>query len=633
MFKNNLTQFLMVFVCLFAFSAAYAQPIFTEDFEGTVGANGLPAGFTETGNSVPMWSVGNNTVASSQYVVFPANTNFAYINDDDCNCDMGNERMILPQLDFSAVTGVSLNFDYFSQQYYGSTWGVEVSTDSGLTWTSVLNEGTNTSAWSSKSINLSAFAGQAIVWISFRYQDAAQWAGGLGIDNISIEPTPAYDLAIGVPSEDANGWTRDHIRIPGFQFMPVSQLELSELLFGATLNNRGSNPATNAYVRLNIDQVNGGTLTNVYTDTIRFGTIQPDSIIWAVKEMTSMTWAVEGEYRYQYIAVMDSADLKPASDTIVGTFTLTENMWSKVDLATDGGPFGDNAYLPGVTAPNFVSLQEWGTLYYMPNGAGLSLDTLSVRFFVSTAATATSASYQARIYKIVDNGDGQLRILDDRSLRAIVSDTVAITPGAALLRNVTNFLDINTFETFEFQDTSLYYISIYQQNTVAPGLNNGTIRNGLFVYGQTINHDGFVYGDGSNFQFYNPLIVQDGVPSGTPPAVEAFEYGWSGGPEPSIALKLAATPTAVRADIKEMEGVELFPNPTVKEFTVTLNLDNASDVRFILTDISGRVMDIKYAKNVTNETRTWDIANYPAGVYFLHVNANGQNSTKRIVKK
>jgi hypothetical protein len=46
-------------------------------------------------------------------------------------------------------------------------------------------------------------------------------------------------------------------------------------------------------------------------------------------------------------------------------------------------------------------------------------------------------------------------------------------------------------------------------------LNNGLtgaqgIRNGLFVYGQTINHDGFVFGNGSNFQFYNPLIVQDG---------------------------------------------------------------------------------------------------------------------------
>jgi hypothetical protein len=64
-----------------------------------------------------------------------------------------------------------------------------------------------------------------------------------------------------------------------------------------------------------------------------------------------------------------------------------------------------------------------------------------------------------------------------------------------------------------------------------------------------------------------------------------------------------------------------------------LNLDQASDVRFILTDAVGRVIDIKYANNVSTETRSWDITNFPAGVYFLHVKANGVSTSKKVVKR
>ncbi len=443
------------------------------------------------------------------------------------------------------------------------------------------------------------------------------------------------DVAVGVSSEDDNGWERDYIRIPGFTSMPLSQLETSELMFGAVVKNRGLNDASNVLLTLNVDEVTGpGTFNTVYTDTLQIGALAANSVAWGYGDMDSMTWASIGDYRYQYIVSMDSVDEKTSSDTISGFFSLTQNTWSKVDLATDGGPFGDNAYLPGVTPPNFVALQEWGTMYYFPNGEGYTLDTLTVRLFSSQTAQDTQAIYQARIYKIVDDGDGVLDILLDKSLQSTVSDTVTVVPNSGYVRQLTNFLDINTFETFQFQDTSIYYITIYQLNPVAPGLNDGTVRNGLFVYGQTINHDGFVYGNGSNFQFYNPLIIQDGDPSGAPPpAIESYEYGWTGGPEPSMILNLSANPVAVTPTVEEMSGVELFPNPTVKEFTVTMNLDKASDVRYVLTDVSGKIIDIKFAKNVQNESRSWDVSNFPAGVYFLHVKANGETTTKKIVKK
>lgn len=640
MFKTNLTQVMMAFVCMFAVTAAYAQPIFTEDFEGSVGANGIPAGWTETGLSLDgIYAVGTSVQANaSGYWPVPAHGKFAMTNDDVCgnvpaNCNKSADRLILPVQDFSSITGgVQLTCDLYMDGLYGSSGAVEVSTNGGTTWT-VVYVMPNATTWQDGSaINLSAYIGQSAVLIAFKYSDGGQWATGLAVDNVIIEPKPTHDLAIGLPSEDANGWTRTFIPVTGFKFMPANQIVKSELLFGATVSNRGTSTETNVYTRLNVARITApNTFTNVYTDTIRLGSIAPDSLAWAVKDMTDSLWATPGNYRYEYIVIADSVDLKPASDTIRGFFTLTVDFWSKVDRATDGGPFGDNAYLPGVTAPNFVALQEWGTMYYMPKGANYVLDTMTVRLFSAASAAATSGTYQGRIYKITDGNASNSfdDILVDKTLMAIVADTIAITAGANYVRNLTEFKDVNTFATFMFEDDEIYYISVYQENTIAPGLNDGTVRNGFFVYGQTTNHDGFVYGNGANFQFYNPLITRENN-AATP---TAYEYGWSGGPEPSIFLNLSPFTGVEQVASAELAGVELFPNPTVKEFTVTLNLDAAADVRYLLTDINGRVIDIQYAKNASNESRTWDVTNFPAGVYFMHVKANGVTTTKRIVKK
>ena len=445
-----------------------------------------------------------------------------------------------------------------------------------------------------------------------------------------------YDLAIGVPSEDANGWTRDYVRIPGFTYWPETQVRRTELMFGATVANRGINSANNAVISLNVERFTPPTtFTSVYNDTISLGTILPDSLKWGYKDMNDSTWCTAASYRYTYIITHSNPDNRASSDTITGFFDITADVWSKVDFATDGGPFGTGAYLPGVTAPNIINKMEWGSLYYMPNGSGVSIDTLKVRFFMRTDNNASSAIYQARVYRITDgnNSNSFDDILVDKSLEALVSDTVAVVPNSQTVRRLSNFLDINTFGNYEFADDELYYISIYQNNSAGAGLNNGTNRNGLLIYGQTFNHDPYVYGNGSNFQFYNPLIIQE-TASGVPAAEEGYEYGWTGGPEPSMILNLStSSPTAVVTEKEELAGVEVFPNPATNQLNVNLNLDQASDVRFILTDAVGRVIDIKYANNVSTETRSWDITNFPAGVYFLHVKANGVSTSKKVVKR
>jgi hypothetical protein len=547
---------------------------------------------------------------------------------------MIDPRMILPVQDFTGYAGISLNFSYFSTQYYGSEWSVEVSTNGGADWTSVYVDGAN-SVWETKSIDLSAYAGMSGITVAFRYDDKGAWAGGIAIDDITLEIPPNFDLAVGLQTVDANGYKLDYPRLTGYKYQPVSQLASSELLMGATVTNNGLQSATNAYVRLNIDRLTSpGTFTNVYTDTLEYGTILSDSSTWRVKVISDTTWASIGTYRYQYIVFQDSIDEIPTSDTITDYFTLTENLWSKVDLASDGGPFGDNAYMPGVNQTDFVSMMEWGTIYYFPNGNNYVLDTCMVRFFMSSSAAATQGAYQIRISEITWTGANALDILTDRQVAGIGLDTVTITPSSAIMREVTNFVDVNTLSEFEFESGKMYYISIYQEITTAPGLKDASVCNGLLPYGQTINHDADFYAQMNvGFPFYNPLIIQLNS-SGVPAPYEAYEYGWTGSPEPSIVLKLRNTSANTEMEqSEELTGVEVFPNPASDHFTVKVSVENAETIKYILTDISGRLATVKASNNVSFDSQTFDISAYPSGIYLLTVIADGLKTTKSIIKK
>lgn len=80
--KKHVQLFLLVLFTSSFLNEIKAQIFFTETFEGTMGANGIPAGWSETGLSTDgIFSVGDAAAASSPYAVFPPaiqGTRFAY---------------------------------------------------------------------------------------------------------------------------------------------------------------------------------------------------------------------------------------------------------------------------------------------------------------------------------------------------------------------------------------------------------------------------------------------------------------------------------------------------------------------------------------------------------------------------
>ncbi|MDG1735050.1 MAG: gliding motility-associated C-terminal domain-containing protein [Crocinitomicaceae bacterium] len=169
-----------------------ASNILFEDFE----TGGL-GGFTTQGAAgSDLFQNGNTANASSQFWIIDPNntTQFAYTNDDACNCDKSNDIFTSPLFDLTGITGdVFFEFDHaFSAETY-ETADVEINTGTGwlnlntLTNISANNNNTLTTPWViGNQILLTPYIGANNVRVRFTYNDGGNWAYGLAIDNIRI---------------------------------------------------------------------------------------------------------------------------------------------------------------------------------------------------------------------------------------------------------------------------------------------------------------------------------------------------------------------------------------------------------------------------------------------------------------
>jgi len=165
--------------------------ILTEDFE-----SGL-APFTTQGRAgSDRFQVGNTAAANSAWWNLAATnaTQFAYTNDDACNCNKANDRLTSTAFSLvGAYTTATLTFDHAFSSTTGEIGEVQLSTGGAYTTIATL---TNTSTappavvvspWvTGQTVDLTPYIGQAAVQVRFRYNDGGQWVYGMAIDNVVI---------------------------------------------------------------------------------------------------------------------------------------------------------------------------------------------------------------------------------------------------------------------------------------------------------------------------------------------------------------------------------------------------------------------------------------------------------------
>ncbi len=197
---------LITCACFLFIAGISAQVIYNQDFE-SVTLSGLPVGWTQTvasgtHNDSIGWNSGSSATLSSAGFTPTDHSWFVAVNDDRHEfANNGNSLLISPAIN---LVGVSSPYLYFDCSYIHSSYGgfseqatVEVSTDTGRTWTVVSTITGNTSGWwESRYISLVAYAGRPSVMLGFRYKDNTGWELGWGIDNVIVYTPPAADLAI-----------------------------------------------------------------------------------------------------------------------------------------------------------------------------------------------------------------------------------------------------------------------------------------------------------------------------------------------------------------------------------------------------------------------------------------------------
>lgn len=169
---------LLLCTSLLLVGSAFGQ--YSEDFEGT-SDTALPSGWTQVTAATDGGYL-SGTDLSSQYFPIPAHTRYVGTNDDACDCDKANEKLI--SAPFVVPTNGILSFDYVLPGGYGETAEVGISIDGGTSSTQVINLAP-AGDWTTASANISSYAGQTvnIVW---NYNDQGVWAYGLMLDDVDV---------------------------------------------------------------------------------------------------------------------------------------------------------------------------------------------------------------------------------------------------------------------------------------------------------------------------------------------------------------------------------------------------------------------------------------------------------------
>ncbi len=164
------------------------QVLVSEDFENGLGVMTTlnPAGDTP-------WQVGDEATAESGPYDIPSSntTNFAYVNDDVCDCDMSEVDLIFPVLDLSNFTSAEVSFDsYFEgNTYQGNTEyaGLFASTDGqNYNLVGALVASGVDGPWVTQQFDLSAYLGESTVTLLIYYNDGDGWLYGCAVDNVLV---------------------------------------------------------------------------------------------------------------------------------------------------------------------------------------------------------------------------------------------------------------------------------------------------------------------------------------------------------------------------------------------------------------------------------------------------------------
>ncbi|MDC0230331.1 T9SS type A sorting domain-containing protein [Aureispira] len=586
-------------------------------------------------------------------------------------------ELISPRIDLTGYMDSALvvNFYSYYRPYQMNELSVSISTDDGLTWSATADileiqpspTNTSTEGWVRPMFKTATAGVSNLTQCRIKFTFDGNYYYSL-IDDITIEMAPAYDIAIGVPDSDGSTYFSigDRMRIGNNYYNPLVNLDptdLSEWFWGAKVVNYGAQdilPADSARIRLAIDftdDVSGLLTADVYVDTIWAGTDTLKSedaagvaLVDYLRDIDFIATNKDGRYDVTYWVEHNGDDGSADNDTTTMTFYITSDAGvtnshylSKARKATsDGKVYSQGIIFPG-GSPHAAF--EYGSVFYFPKGMTdtIAIDSVDFRYYIANAFSgAASQTLLVNIYHFVDGSGGGnangfvtgVELTQVGIAQATLTGLgTTISNGTYTVETVSGFQDASVGGPMQpLVDGGFYYISILNQ----PSLTGGAAS---FVFEDVpiLGVDRLVYAMNIGMTTTASPFAPSTLKIIDPAGVENWYAGFTGFDEvPSIGVHLSASPlitgssTVLKA---ENTRLNIYPNPVNGYLNIDVSFDEPTDVQYVITNISGRVVYYHSSKNVSSEIHTVDVEEMPAGVYFITADTHKGISTKRFIKQ
>ena len=415
------------------------------------------------------------------------------------------------------------------------------------------------------------------------------YVGNNGIDN-SFFSGPIGSL-YDYPSTDN---MRDY-----YGQIPMDQMD--EVKWGHVIYNWGA--LANNQVSCSMDiQHNGG---SVYQITENGGSLLSDSTMIHYSTASYMPTQT-GEYTFIYTVLGDSVDGSPIDNTTERSFEVTDTVF--------------NAYKPGTNYTDCV-----GTGHFTGSDDGFRLGNIYDLTTDKEITSVTIRLYRSNsdYYNTLPGGLIQVQVFDTTGFWSSgIENLDSNTPNAGQKL-------YSDFHTVTSQDTADRYITIAIP-TVDP-LTGNPVNRVLPAGSYMVAVELYSNGGASPIRIYDDVDV-DRYPYYSQIYIPGDQ--WYTNPNaPYIAANFGdwGVPSSIE---ENEEGINhmIYPNPTKGLCNLDINLDNQEEVKFIIRDVTGKIVVEKNFSNLMGRfSHTFDLQNLESGVYFYEINIDKRKELGKLI--
>ena len=574
--------------------------LYCEDFEGVTAPN-LPENITtSTLEDAYLVTVGGNQTSVSGFYTgdsddanaggfFPvgAHSQFAMTNDDACrpsgvipndqnNCELLFETLVLPTLDMTEQAGNWLLFEFYHDMNYGGGDAfVQISIDEGATWDELSGPLDVADIWQTGAYDLSTYEGNSAVLIRFTWSDDGSWASGFAIDDIVIEPLPDYQITM---IQSFHGFGSYYFGVTSYNNAPLTQAAAAGYNFGGELRNLGLNNLDSARLHSTIEGVESN------SDGVSLLPLLKDTFFCNDIFVPTMAGT--------YTAEISGKCTEQGVQTPIESVEFTVN--NDLDYGRDDYDLNE-----GYTGGSYVNNEgdeQRGNVFDIYADAEL----YAIKAIIHPATTPNTVA-KAILSKIDTALTGQDAFV-----------FISETPSVAVGQNIGQWINF-VFDTPELLEAGVMYVA-----TVFSEFN---INDSLVIATSGVSDGGE-----SVFQDIDGTVTQTGSAPGD----------WYGAlATPLVRLNFDPSATAP-VGIKENKGkvFNVYPNPNTGEFNLSITNTESNNIVVAMQNIIGQNVYTEKLNNITNLNKNFNFSDMEKGVYTISVSyENGEKLTQKVIIK